>query len=99
MEFLLLLVVSSLILACFAVPVARSKGFDPPEWFFLCLIFGIFGAFALACKRADENELTRRRIRDGLSKICPGCAEAVRAPASICPHCRTRQPLDLAESL
>lgn len=87
------IVVCWVLLAIFAVPVARSKGFDGGNWFLLCLVFGVFAAFALVASHPDEFELVRRRIRDGKAKVCPACAEAVRTPAIACPHCNAPQPV------
>lgn len=73
---------------CAAVGVyASKKGRSGPGFFALAFLLSpiIGGVIALAVK-ADQAELDRRALREGMRK-CPQCAELVRVDARKCRYC------------
>jgi hypothetical protein len=85
------LLVLCYLLACpvCSAMLAVAKGRDGVTWFLIGLMFGPFGLVAAAGVPAVANYETRKALRglSGQMKLCDYCVEAVRAEASVCPHC------------
>jgi hypothetical protein len=64
--------------------VASKKGHSSGAWFWCGFFFGIFGLIAAAglpTKSADSDR------GSAFTKICPRCAESVKAAAAVCRYC------------
>jgi len=75
-----------------AIAVAASnRGRDPFGWFFLALLLSplVAGIFLFASddlkKEKDAKLKSEAEIAD--SKVCPRCAERVKAAALVCRYC------------
>lgn len=73
---------------------ANTKNRDPVGWFFIGLLFGIFGlAAALIVEKidptADSNSSSRSKGFDAseMTRKCPDCAEIIKMEARVCRFC------------
>lgn len=84
------------VFACFVTYHASlAKGLSAGGWVLATVLFGPFALFGLLVMPKNEVELIRRRLAAGTSKVCANCAEPMRAPAIVCPHCRAaQQPIE-----
>jgi ribosomal protein L40E len=73
------------------VAVARAKNRSAGAWGFAAVFFGLFALIAVACcsrlktvaEMAAEHENDPRNL-----KVCPRCAEKVKAAALVCRFCQ-----------
>lgn len=82
--------------------IAGSKNRSVGGWAALGAFFGVFATIAVACcsKLPTEAEIAARREADpAVTKVCPRCAERVKAAALICRFCNHEfDPASIPES-
>jgi hypothetical protein len=92
MEFLTIWIV----LAIVGAIVANNKGRWGGGWFFVCLLLTPLAILVLlALPTLKPTEAQPVRLVEGSSeptKVCPQCAETVKAAAKICRFCRYEFP-------
>ena len=85
-----------IVVAIVGAIVANNKGRSGVGWFFLCLVLtplAILVLLALPTLNAVEPQPVRLvEAPPEATKICPQCAEAVKAAAKICRFCRYEFP-------
>jgi hypothetical protein len=91
------------VVAIVAAIVATNKGRSGAGWFFLCLLLtplALLVLLALPTLKPPEPQPVRLvgDVSDGPTKICPQCAENVKAAARICHFCGYKFPEDPASS-
>jgi hypothetical protein len=99
MMFLTIWIVCAVVTAI----IASSKGRSGLGWFLIGAVLGIFGIVLIACLPAlpgygGDPATTLRNVAIGTSnkqapamramKLCPDCAEEVKADARVCRFCR-----------
>jgi hypothetical protein len=78
--------ISWLACAIICALIASSKNRSAVGWAFTGLIFGVFGVIAIAC--CSKMPSTEERIAASEPmKVCPRCAEKVKAAAAVCRFC------------
>jgi hypothetical protein len=92
MEFLAIWIVVAVVGAI----VANNKRQSGVGWFFLCLLLtplAILVLLALPTLKPTEAQPVRLvEESPEPTKVCPQCAETVKAPAKICRFCRYEFP-------
>lgn len=67
------------------------KGRSPFWWFVIGgFTFG-FAILVLIFLPKNQEEMERRSVAKGKSKICPSCKEVIRFDANVCKHCGAEQ--------
>ena len=67
-----------------AAVIARYKGRNEFVWFVVGFLFQIIGLIVVFFPPV---------VKMGVNKLCPRCAEIVKANATLCKHCHS--PLDV----
>lgn len=77
--------------------IAGSKNRSPVLWFIFGLILGVLAVAIIACASKVEPEAPTKVIWDetgapikvplGDTRICPHCAETIKAAAKVCRFC------------
>lgn len=80
MGFLTVWIICAIIGAAAAPGRNRSAG----AWFFICLVFGVFGIAALFLM--DPLPATPD-VAASDARACPHCAETIKKAANVCKHC------------
>lgn len=77
------------VLCCFAVAkFGDNKGLSSWQCFFVALVFSpLIGALVVFLSKPKPLVLERRKIKGGLFKKCPFCAELIKNQAIVCMHC------------
>lgn len=91
------------VVAIVAAIVARNKGRSGAGWFFLCVLLtplALLVLLALPTLKPPEPQPVRLvgDVSDEPTKICPQCAETVKAAARICHFCGYKFPESPASS-
>ncbi|MDF8335089.1 hypothetical protein [Novosphingobium cyanobacteriorum] len=76
-----------LVCAFAAALIASAKGRSSCGFAFLAFILGPLGLIVAALASPDQEELTRRSLRNGTLRKCPRCAEAIKREALACRFC------------
>jgi hypothetical protein len=89
--------VAWIVLAIVGAIVASNKGRSGAGWFFICLLLTplmILVLLALPTRKSLQPHPVRviEASDDEATKICPQCAETVKAGARICRFCRYEFP-------
>ena len=79
----------SLIMGFVASSIYSSKGRNPVSGFIAGFLFGPLGIMFALFLSLDGDALIHQRIKQGELKLCPYCAEPIRAQAVICKHCNS----------
>jgi hypothetical protein len=82
-EHLIVAVVFGLI----ASMIYQSKGRNALSGFLAGMIFGPLGVIFALMSSVDAEGLLRQKIQKGELKLCPYCAEPIKAAAIRCKHC------------
>jgi hypothetical protein len=77
-----------------AIGVAK-KSRDQTGWFFIGLIFGVFGFIASLIVDKKEDDKSDAEVPHGhdpsrLTKKCPDCAELIKLEAKVCRFCQRK---------
>ena len=88
--FLLLSVAAYVAIAAAVARSARRKGRSALAWFVLALFFPVISWIIVATMAPSVEAIALRGLRDGSSRRCPNCAEAIRTDARICRYCKGR---------
>ena len=70
--------------------IAGNKGRSGFGWFFIGLIFGVFGlliALVVSDLRGEQAALTSQVAEEADSRKCPYCAERIKREAIVCRFC------------
>jgi hypothetical protein len=79
--------IMSLVLGFIASSIYRSKGRDPVSGFIAGFLFGPLGIIFALLLSMDGDGLIQQKIKHGELKLCPYCAEPIKAAAIRCKHC------------
>jgi hypothetical protein len=77
----------SLVLGLLASAIYRSKGRNPVNGFIAGFFFGPLGLIFALLSSVDSDGLIEQKLRSGELKLCPYCAEPIKAAAIRCKHC------------
>jgi hypothetical protein len=97
MEFLAIWV----IVAIAAAIIASNKKRSAAGWFILCLLMAPAIIILLALPTLDESKGAQlvQLVDPDPVKVCPQCAETVKAAARICRYCRHEFPPEPEEEI
>ena len=92
--FVLLLVVLViiiwLVIPLLIAKAAKERGRSFAGFFLLSVLFSpLIGGLILLLLGKNEEEIKRKGLESGLSKICPYCANVINYNAKICMFCHT----------
>lgn len=76
-----------LVFGVIAMSIYRSKGRNPLSGFIAGFLFGPLGIIFTVMSSADGDALLQIKINEGELKLCPYCAEPIKAAAIRCKHC------------
>ena len=88
--FLLLSVLTYFAIAAAVARSARRKGRSALAWFVLAVLFPVISWIIVATMAPSVEAIALRGLRDGSSRRCPNCAEAIRTDARMCRYCKSR---------
>lgn len=92
MELFIIILLQALIFGYFASFLAREKGRDATNWFFLGFLFSFLAIFILIAVPKKQHHRSNNTLSESASfellKKCPDCAEMVKIDARICRFCR-----------